>query len=219
MHDVSAAELAALDPPSLSAAERSAFLEPAVIGDRFVASSDGGELEHFDPSTGRLNKRFPVASAAEVDEAVAAARDAFEVWRRWTPDARREALLRVAAVMVERRREIGLIAALESGVLYNEFVASYTADWFRYYAGWADKITGESINVYPFPGIDFTVPEPVGVVALFVVSNGPIGFFGMAGAPALAAGCCLVIKPPELGPFSSVSFAVGASRQAFLPGS
>ena len=120
--------------------------------------------------------------------------------------------------MVERRREIGLIAALESGVLYNEFVASYTADWFRYYAGWADKITGESINVYPFPGIDFTVPEPVGVVALFVASNGPIGFFGMAGAPALAAGCCLVIKPPELGPFSSVSFARWCLEAGIPPG-
>jgi aldehyde dehydrogenase (NAD+) len=208
---------AVTEPAGLSPGERLAFLEPGlVLGDRVVSTSQGGAMEHFNPSTGTVNKRFPVASADEVDEAVAAARVAFEEWRRWTPDARRDALARLAAIMVERRKEIGVIAALESGTLYNEFVATYTADWFRYYAGWADKITGESINAYPFPGIDFTVPEPVGVVALFVASNGPIGFFGMAGAPALAAGCCLVVKPPELGPFSSVSFARWC-REAGIP--
>jgi aldehyde dehydrogenase (NAD+) len=217
--DRRAADLAVLDPRSLSPDERLAFLEPGlVIGDRFVSTSDGGDMEHFNPATGKVNKRFPVATAEEVDDAVSTARAAFEEWRRWTPDARRDALQRLAAVMVERRREIGLIAALESGTIYNEFVATYTADWFRYYAGWADKLTGESINAYPFPGIDFTVPEPVGVVALFVASNGPIGFFGMAGAPALAAGCCLVVKPPELGPFSSVSFARWCLEAGIPPG-
>ncbi|CUU56654.1 aldehyde dehydrogenase (NAD+) [Parafrankia irregularis] len=198
---------------------RPGFLEPGlVLGDRFVATSIGGEMEHFNPATGRVNKAFPVATLDEVDEAVSAARAAFEEWRRWTPDARRAALLRLADIMVERRREIGVIAALESGTIYNEFVAAYTADWFRYYAGWADKLTGESINPYPFRGLDFTVPEPVGVVALFVASNGPIGFFGMAGAPALAAGCTLVVKPPELGPFSSVSFARWCLEAGIPPG-
>src|SRR4051812_24759135 len=196
------------DPVTLSPDERLCFLKPAlVLGDRVLEHSSGGELEHFNPATGKLNKRFPVATEAHIDEAVAAARAAFEVWRRWEPDARRDALIRLADIMVERRREVGTVAALESGTIYSEFVATYTADWIRYYAGWADKLTGESINAFPFPGIDFTVPEPVGVVALFVASNGPIGFFGMAGAPALAAGCTLVVKPPELGPFSAVNFA------------
>jgi aldehyde dehydrogenase (NAD+) len=217
--DLSATELAALDPRSLPAEERIGFLEPGlVLGERFVATSRGGEMDHRNPSTGKITKRFPVATDDEVDQAVSAARSAFEVWRRWTPDARREALLRLASIMVDRRREIGTIAALESGTLYNEFVATYTADWFRYYAGWADKITGESIHAYPVPGLDFTGPEPVGVVALFVASNGPIGFFGMAGAPALAAGCCLVVKPPELGPFSSVSFARWCLEAGIPPG-
>jgi aldehyde dehydrogenase (NAD+) len=197
--------------------DRTQVLEAGlVLGDRLVENSRGGEMEHFNPSTGRVNKRFPVASLDEVDEAVAAARAAFEQWRRWSPDARRDVLDRLASILVEQRKEIGVIAALESGTLYTEFVGTYTADWIRYYAGWADKITGESINAYPFKGIDFTVPEPVGVVALFVASNGPMGFFGMAGAPALAAGCCLVVKPPELGPFTSVSFA-RMCREAGIP--
>ncbi len=200
-------------------ADRARFLEPGlVLGDRVVTTSRGGVMEHYNPATGTVNKTFPVASADEVDEAVSAARAALAVWRRWTPDARRAALLRLADLLVEKRREIGVIAALESGTIYNEFVAAYTADWFRYYAGWADKLTGESINPYPYRGLDFTVPEPVGVVALFVASNGPIGFFGMAGAPALAAGCCLVVKPPELGPFSSVSFARWCREAGIPPG-
>ena len=199
--------------------DRTDVLEAGVvIGDKLISETRGGVMEHINPATGRLNKTFPVATVEEVDDAVAAARSAFHEWRRWTPDARRDVLSRLATILVENSREIGTIGALESGNLYSAYVGSYTADWVRYYAGWADKITGEKINAYPFTGIDFTVPEPVGVVALFVASNGPIGFCGMAGAPALAAGCCLVIKPPELGPFSSVSFARWCREAGIPPG-
>src|SRR4051794_34662834 len=110
------------EPTAMSAEERLQVLVPAlVIGDQFVATSKGGEMEHFNPATGKLNKSFPVASAGEVDDAVSAARGALDVWRRWTPDARRDALSRLASIIVERRQEIGTLAALESGTLYNEF--------------------------------------------------------------------------------------------------
>jgi aldehyde dehydrogenase (NAD+) len=177
------------------------------IGDRWLTESRGGKMEHINPATGRSNPSFAVASLDEVDEAVAAARAAFAEWRRWAPDARRDVLIRLADLLVANASEFSLMGALEGGHPYNEVGNSYVADWVRYYAGWCDKITGESVNPYPFRGIDFTVPEPIGVVGLFVASNGPVGFCGMAGAPALAAGCCLVIKPPELAPFSTVTFA------------
>lgn len=197
--------------------ERTEVLDAALIlGDRKVTDARGGELDHINPATGKINKAFPVASLEEVDEAVAAARSAFEEWRRWSPDARREALIRVAALLEEHGREIGTICSLEGGQPFFEQGGWYPASWFRYYAGWADKITGERINPFPFPGVDFTVPEPVGVVGLFVASNGPIGFCGMAGAPALAAGCCLVIKTPEVAPFTTVIFA-RLCREAGLP--
>jgi aldehyde dehydrogenase (NAD+) len=188
--------------------ERLGHLEAAmVIGDRWVTESRGGALEHVNPATGKVNTTFPVASADEVDEAVAAARAAFEVWRRWTPDARRDALIRLADVMESHGRELGTVTSLEGGAPFSDRCGRHPAAWIRYYAGWADKISGESINAYPAPGIDFTVPEPVGVVGLFVASNGPLGFCGMAGGPALAAGCTLVIKPPEVAPFTTVAFA------------
>ena len=121
-------------------------------------------------------------------------------------------------LIADYTKQIGAISALESGNIYSDFVGSYVAEWFRYYAGWADKIGGESIEPYPFDGIDFTVPEPVGVVGLIVTWNGPLGFCGMGGAPALAAGCCLVIKSPELAPFSPVTFGRLCLEAGIPPG-
>ena len=199
--------------------DRTDVLDSALIlGDRRVTESRGGVLDHINPATGKVSKTFPIASVEEVDEAVAAARRAFEEWRRWSPDARREALIRVANLLDEHGRDLGMISSLEGGQPFSEHGGWYPALWFRYYAGWADKITGEHIKPFPFPGLDFTVPEPVGVVGLFVASNGPIGFCGMAGAPALAAGCCLVIKTPENAPFSSVTFARLCQEAGIPPG-
>ena len=124
----------------------------------------------------------------------------------------------LADLLAAHTAEIGAISALESGNIYSDFVGQYVSEWFRYYAGWADKISGESIQPYPFTGIDFTIPEPVGVVGLIVTWNGPLGFCAMGGAPALAAGCCLVIKSPELAPFSPVTFGRLCLEAGIPPG-
>jgi len=199
--------------------DRTSVLESGLLlGERWVTDSAGGTMEHVNPATGKAHKTFAVASIDEVDEAVAAARAAFESWRRWKPDARRDVLLRLAGLLADYTNEIGAISALESGNIYSDFVGTYVAEWFRYYAGWADKISGESFDPYPFGGIDFTVPEPVGVVGLIVTWNGPLGFCAMGGAPALAAGCCLVIKSPELAPFSPVTFGRLCLEAGIPPG-
>ena len=199
--------------------DRTAVLETSlIIGDRRIDESKGGRMEHVNPATGRPNpKQLSVASVEEVDDAVTAAeKDS----RCGALDARQaaDALFRLADVLMENSALLGTISALETGEPYSGYGGVYSADWIRYYAGWADKITGESINAYPFPGIDFTKPEPYGVVAVFVASNGPAGFFGMAGAPALAAGCSIVIKPPELAPYTSIIFGRLALEAGFPPG-
>lgn len=189
-----------------------------VIGDRVIQESRGGVMEHINPTTGKPNKSFAIASVDDVDEAVIAAKDALVEWARWSPDRRRDALLRLADILAANNLEIATTSALEVGTVFSEFAAAYSAEWIRYYAGWADKITGDSINPYPYTGLDFTMAEPVGVVGLFVASNGPIGFCAMAGAPALAAGCTLVIKTPEPAPFGSVSFARYCREAGIPPG-
>jgi acyl-CoA reductase-like NAD-dependent aldehyde dehydrogenase len=203
----------------VGAEDRSRVLESGLlIGDRWVRDSAGGTMEHVNPATGKPHKTFAIASVGEVDDAVAAASAAFEGWRRWKPDARREVLLRLSQLLLDHKQEIGAISALESGNIYSDFVGTNVSDWVRYYAGWADKITGESIDAYPYDGIDFTVPEPVGVVGLIVTWNGPLGFCAMGGSPALAAGCCLVIKSPELAPFSPVTFGRLCLEAGIPPG-
>ncbi len=78
--------------------------------------------------------------------------------------------------------------------------AATPADWFRYYAGWVDKIEGRTIPVYPHDAFDFTLHEPYGVVAVLTAFNAPMGFIGLKVAAALAAGNTVVIKPSELAP-------------------
>ncbi|MBL7496649.1 aldehyde dehydrogenase [Frankia sp. CNm7] len=187
-----------------------------VIGDQFVEHPAAGFMEHVNPATGKVQKEFAIASRDDVDAATAAARAAFVDWRRWQPDARRDVLNRLADLMDQNAQEFGVICTLEVGSPFSEYNARYVADWLRYYAGWADKISGETIRAYPSTGLDYTVPEPVGVVGLIVPGNGPLGFCGMGGAPALAAGCTLVIKTPEVAPFSPVLFAQLA-QQAGIP--
>jgi aldehyde dehydrogenase (NAD+) len=199
--------------------DRTAILETSlIIGDRRIDDAKGGWLEHINPATGQPNPPLSMASVEEVDDAVVSAREGFEVWKRWTPDKRRDALFRLADLMTAQSAELGVIGALETGAPYSDYGWAYSADWLRYYAGWADKITGESINAYPYPGIDYTKPEPYGVVAVFTASNGPSGFFGMAGAPALAAGCAIVVKPPELAPYSGITFGRLALEAGLPPG-
>ena len=199
--------------------DRTVVLESGLLIDgRVIAATQGGFMEHVNPATGKSQKSFAIASIDEVDQAVAAARAAFDGWRRWKPDARREVLLRLSELISDYSAEIGTIVSLEVGSLFSNFVATNVSDWIRYYAGWADKIAGESLNAYPFSGIDFTVPTPVGVVGLMVAYNGPIGFCGMGGSAALAAGCCLVIKSPELAPFSCVTFGRLCLEAGIPPG-
>jgi aldehyde dehydrogenase (NAD+) len=204
---------------SISTEERAKVLPSGLFIDgRLIEVTQGGTMAHVNASTGQVQKEFAVASRDEVDLAVKAARNAFPGWRTWQPDARRDVLLRLADLLVENAAELGVICALESVNLNSEYNARHVADWFRYYAGWADKISGETIRAFPSRGLDYTVPEPVGVVGLIVTWNGPLGFCGMGGAPALAAGCCLVIKSPELAPFSPIRFAELCIEAGLPPG-
>jgi aldehyde dehydrogenase (NAD+) len=204
---------------SISTEERAKVLPSGLFIDgRLIEVTQGGTMAHVNASTGQVQKEFAVASRDEVDLAVKAARNAFPGWRAWQPDARRDVLLRLADLLVENAAELGVICALESVNLNSEYNARHVADWFRYYAGWADKISGETIRAFPSRGLDYTVPEPVGVVGLIVTWNGPLGFCGMGGAPALAAGCCLVIKSPELAPFSPIRFAELCIEAGLPPG-
>lgn len=190
-----------------------------LIGDNWITESRGGTFQHVNPSTGKVQSTIPLAGREEMDSAVGAARAAMPLWRDYTPNERRDVLLRIAALLREHTDELASIATLENGapscftpVLCGELPAEY----FTYYAGWVDKLCGELIPVYPMKALDYTRAEPYGVVAVIIPWNGPLTSIGQKVAPALAAGNCVVLKPPELAPFTSIRFAE-LCREAGLP--
>src|SRR5579862_3435541 len=179
-----------------------------LIDGAWIPRAEGGELEHVDPTLGRAHASFPSAGASETDAAVTGARRALPSWRRMPADVRRSLLLRIAAAIRDRQTEFDLIAALEYGQpLGVGSRAAVCADYFEYYAGWTDKITGDVVPAYPARALDYTLPEPYGVIAAFVNWNGPITAIGRKVAPALAAGNTIVLKASEYAPFTPHRFA------------
>jgi aldehyde dehydrogenase (NAD+) len=181
----------------------------------------GERIEHVNPATGKVQGWIAVAGADEVDHAVAAARAAARPWRDWPASRRRDVLLRLASLIQGDAEELTRLAVAENGtpVAFAGQVGSGSpAAWFRYYAGWADKLVGEVTPKY-HPGadlFDYNYPEPYGVVAVLTAFNAPMSFVGMKVAPALAAGNTVVIKPSELAPFTTGRFAA-LCAEAGLP--
>lgn len=195
--------------------------EPGLlIGGERVATSSGGSLEHRYPATGQPTRQFPLAGDAEIDRAVAAARAAARAWAGMPRDERRHLLMRLAQLLRGCAEELALMSVVENGMPIS--LAAHNpaiiADLFEYNAGWTDKIGGTVEPTWPIPALDYTVDEPYGVVGVIIPWNGPLASIGMVVAPALAAGNCVVLKPPELTPWTSLRFGELAEQAGVPPG-
>ncbi|MEU6745852.1 aldehyde dehydrogenase family protein [Spirillospora sp. NPDC046719] len=179
-------------------------------------------VEHVDPATARANGTVMLSGPSEVDAAVEAAKAASPAWRALSPDKRRRVLQRIEETMEARVPELARLITLEIGApaAMSAALAHLCAGWFGYYAGWADKIEGATIPLSPAltAGLDYTLPEPYGVIGVIVTWNGPITSIGMKVAPALAAGNCVVVKTSELAPFAVARFAEIALEAGLPPG-
>jgi aldehyde dehydrogenase (NAD+) len=189
-----------------------------LIGDQWVIDSSGGTMDHINPATGVLQQTFPVAGIAEIDDAVTAAHAGLQVFRGWTATQRREALQRLSGLVAKHANDFTTIAALECGMVapMAAAMAPGLRGWLDYYAGWADKLDGDVVAAAA--GFDYTRREPIGVVASILTWNGPILSLGYKVAPALAAGCAVVVKPPELAPFGATLFGQLCLEAGFPPG-
>src|SRR4029434_7339004 len=109
-------------------------------------------------ATGEEDGAVPMAGPPEVDEAVRSGQRAFSEWSSWTPAARRDALLALAALIEQNRDELVAISIRDSWARRRsaEWGTHMAAGGFRYFAGWADKITGSVIPVWPAPALDYT---------------------------------------------------------------
>jgi aldehyde dehydrogenase (NAD+) len=191
---------------------------PLLLGE---ARSDGtGEIAtHRYAATGEATGQVRLASSAQVDVAVAAARAAVPRWRAEEPAARRDLLLKASDLLMERVQRLAYLTTIDTGLTRTAARGSVmaAAEWLRYYAGWVDKLGGQVIPTAD-DALDYVRYEPYGVIGVIVPWNGPVASAGMVLAPALAAGNCVVLKPSELTPYAMAEFAQLFLDAGFHPG-
>ena len=176
-----------------------------LIGGRFVDAASGKTFDDIDPTTGEVLAQLADAGAEDVARAVAAARAAFEdgPWARMSGRERGRILLRIADLLDENAELIARLESQDNGRPIRETSAqsAIVSSWYRYFAGWADKIEGETIPVQG-PYLNYTLRVPLGVCAQITPWNHPLLIATKKVAPALATGNTLVVKPSELAPLS-----------------
>nr|WP_328825588.1 aldehyde dehydrogenase family protein [Tomitella gaofuii] len=198
------------------------------IDGKWASAQSGRTFTTEDPATGAVLAHVAHGAAADVDQAVRAARRAFDEgpWPHMKPNQRERLLWRIGDMLNERAEEFGQLEALDNGKSVGIATAvdvAWAADVFRYYAGWATKIEGSTINVsMPFaPGGQFhayTLREPVGVCGLIVPWNFPLLMAAWKLAPALAAGNTVILKPAEQTPLSALLLAEVFEEAGMPPG-
>jgi aldehyde dehydrogenase (NAD+) len=194
-------------------------LPPAAVHVGGYRDGTGPDFTHRDPATGDQLRQWTLAGSDDVDAAVTAATAAQRQWQQADPGARRDALLAVADVLADHTTTLAALVTLEMGMPLRASAAGVGAavDWFRHFAGYADKIEGTVPAVgQPQRTLDYTRYAPHGVVAAIIPWNGPVMALALKVAPALAAGNAVVLKPSELAPFSSLYLA-GLLGQTPLP--
>jgi acyl-CoA reductase-like NAD-dependent aldehyde dehydrogenase len=178
-----------------------------LIDGQWVEGS-GRPFDTINPATGEVLTQVAEATKADVDRAVASARKAFEdpagPWRKMTASERGKVLWRIADLIDKNIEELAELETLDNGkpIFESRYVdMPMVADVFRYYAGWATKIHGETVNAFN-NAFTYTLREPLGVVGAIVAWNFPLLLASWKLGPALACGNTVVLKPAEQTPLS-----------------
>jgi aldehyde dehydrogenase (NAD+) len=180
-----------------------------------------GTFESIDPYTGEPWAVVPEATRADVDDAVAAARAAFEgEWGALTGTARGRLLRRLGELIAESADDLAIAETRDNGKLLREMDGQVRGlpAWFDYYAGLADKIDGRVVDTGRGDFFGYVSREPVGVVASVLPWNSPLLLLTWKLAPALAAGCTMIAKPSEQAPVSILLLAELFEKAGFPPG-
>ncbi|MFC7393173.1 aldehyde dehydrogenase family protein [Scopulibacillus cellulosilyticus] len=192
------------------------------INGEFIESASGKTFKTYNPFSGEVLAEVSEAEEADVDKAVKSAKKALEEgpWSKMSAAERSKLIYKLADLIEEHKEELAQLDTLDNGKPINEMrIADIpnTIEQFRYFAGWATKITGQTI---PVSGsyFNYTRHEPVGVVGQIIPWNFPINMVSWKVAPALAAGCTVVLKPAEQTPLSALYFAELVEKASFPKG-
>ncbi|MGH2530323.1 MAG: aldehyde dehydrogenase family protein [Actinomycetota bacterium] len=178
------------------------------VDGKWVDALDGERFDVFNPATGEVVATAPDSKKADVDRAVDAARRTFDEgawWPRTSERDRGRILLRVGEIVRREHERLAELEALDSGkpiAEAREDIAE-VAFMFEYFGGWATKIDGEIPPVGP-DAMSLVVKEPMGVAACITPWNYPMMMATQKVAPALAAGCTVILKPPEQTPLTAL---------------
>ena len=199
-----------------------------LIGGEWRDAASGQRIDVRDPATGEVVTSVPAAGAADVDLAVRAARAAFESreWGAARPVDRERWLLKLADLLEANAAEFAEIETIDNGkplVISQRVDVPSAVDFLRYCAGWATKIEGTTVepSLSGFRKNEFfayTRREPVGVVGAIIPWNFPLLMAVWKIGPALATGCCVVLKPAEDTPLSALRLAALALEAGVPPG-
>jgi len=199
-----------------------------LIGGEWRDAASGQRIDVRDPATGEVVTSVPAAGAADVDLAVRAARAAFESreWGAARPVDRERWLLKLADLLEANAAEFAEIETIDNGkplVISQRVDVPSAVDFLRYCAGWATKVEGTTVepSLTGFRKNEFfayTRREPVGVVGAIIPWNFPLLMAVWKIGPALATGCCVVLKPAEDTPLSALRLAALALEAGVPPG-
>ncbi|RMF02978.1 MAG: aldehyde dehydrogenase family protein, partial [Alphaproteobacteria bacterium] len=175
------------------------------IGNSWVAASSGETITTVNPANGEMLGEVPLAGEADVDKAVAAAREAFPGWAALPLTRRAEYLIRLADAIDANAEMLALMDAVDSGNARSGMLSDmkWTSDTYRYFAGLVTEMKGETLSREP-GHLNLTLRQPYGVVAKINPFNHPFRFCAEKAAAPLAAGNTVVIKGPEQAPLSSL---------------
>src|SRR5271155_2854994 len=182
-----------------------------LINGKWVDAASGKTFPTYNPATGDVLANVAEGDKEDINRAVAAARAAFDSgpWSKATPSKRAKLMWKLADLIEQHAEEFAQLESLDNGKpLAIARVADIpgTIDMFRYMAGWATKIEGNTIPISAHGAkfLAYTLREPVGVVGQIIPWNFPLMMASWKLGPALAAGCCVVLKPAEQTPLTAL---------------
>lgn len=192
----------------------------------FIAGvwKEGAAQRRFDainPYTAKAWATVAQAEPSDVTEAVAAAQHTFDtIWSRTNGYERARLLNKLADLLQENAPRMGRLESTDNGKIIRETQAQmvFAARQYRFYAGYADKLWGQQLPLDNRDMLDYAVRQPLGVVGLITAWNSPMGLLANKLAPALAAGCCVVVKPSEHASVTTLEFAKLAEAAGFPAG-
>lgn len=180
------------------------------IDGKFVEASNSQTRAVYNPARGEVMAQVPEATVADVERAIAAARREFDAgkWPSFAAAQRGQVLLKMANAIRAHKDALARLETLNAGKPLREAQSDVddAADTFEYYGGLANKITGV-VNPVAAKALDFTLKEPIGVCGQIIPWNFPLLMAAWKIAPALAAGCTLILKPAEQTPLTALKLA------------